>query len=228
MSSVRCPLVPASPSVPDSLAARLPFAVDDYPAAGRAFAAWRASGTNHDGETVKLWAYCYVQRHIYGRFAHERTGSAADVDDAIGRAYFDVLACFDRVAEPLRFAHYVSVICKRTVLGHRSRRQTTVDADDTVLPPDEDALPSPYAAEAVRADLDAALAELPDSLAEVAQLRYAEGLDYETIAERLGRPIASVRTYAARACARLRADPYLRAHHFDDLLPPGVDGQEAF
>lgn len=220
--------MPSPDSVPASLAANLPFAVDDYPAAGRAFAAWRASGTVRDGDAVKLWAYCYVQRHLYGRFARERTGSAADVDDAIGRAFFDVLACFDRVADPSRFAQYVSVICKRTVLGHRARRQFTVEADDSVLTPQEASLPSPYVSEAVRADIEAALEGLPASLVDVARLRYLEGMDYEAIAAHLGRPIASVRTYAARAGARLRADPYLRAHHFDDLLPPDVDGRTAF
>ncbi len=214
----------SSAAVPDSLAARLPFAVDDYPAAGRAFAAWRTSGTVADGEAVQLWAYCYVQRHLYGRFARERAGSASDVDDAISRAFLDVLAAFPRIADPTRFASYVSVICKRTVLGHRDRRQTTVEADDLVLPPEDAHECTPYAAEAIRADVEAALEDLPPSVVDVARMRYLDGLDYETIAARTGRPIASVRTYAARAAERLRTDPFLRAHHFDDLLPPGADG----
>lgn len=212
-------------AVPDSLAARLPFAVDDYPAAGRAFAAWRASGLAADGEAVQLWAYCYVQRHLYGRFARERWGSASDVDDAISRAFLDVVAAFPRITDPSRFASYVSVICKRTVLGHRDRRQTTVEVDDEVLPPQDADEADPFAAEAVRADIEAALAELPPSVVDVARMRYLDRLDYETIAARTGRPLASVRTYAARAAERLRADPFLRAHHFDDLLPPGADGQ---
>lgn len=207
---------------PDALAARLPFAVDDYPAAGRAFAAWRASGADADGETVKLWAYCYVQRHVWGRFARERTGGAADVDEAVSRAFLGVLRGMDHVDDPLRFPHYVSVVCKRTVLGHRVRRHDTVEATDAHLPPEDAALPSPYAAEAVRADVEVALATLPPSVGEVARLRFLDGLDYESIAARLGRPIASVRTYAARACARLRDDPFLRAHHFDDVAPPHI------
>lgn len=207
----------------DALARSLPFPVDDYAAAGRAFAAWREAGGQREGAaygTVTLWAYVYVQRHLAARFARERTSGPADLDDAITRAVEGFMEGLDRVDDPLRFPHYVSVICKNTVIGHRGRRRETVEADDETLPPDDEVTPAPFAAEVVRADVDAALADLPDSVREVARLRYVERLDYETIAERTGRPIASVRTYAARAGARLREDPHLRAHHYDDVLPP--------
>lgn len=212
----------------DALARGLPFPVDDYAAAGRAYAAWRDDGAHRHGaayETVSTWAYVYVQRHLAGRFARERTSGPADLDDAISRAFCSLMERLDRVDDPLRFAHYVSVVCKNTVIGHRGRRRETVEADDQTLPPADDApAPAPYAAEIVRADVEAALADLPDSVREVARLRYVDQLGYEAIAERTGRPIASVRTYAARAGARLREDPHLRAHHFDDVLPPMPHG----
>lgn len=211
----------------DDLARRLPFPVDDYVAAGRAYTAWREAGAVRDGpayESVSLWTYVYVQRHLAGRFARERTSGPADLDDAITRAFGSVMERLASIDDPPRFAHYVSVVCKNTVIGHRGRRRETVEADEHVLPPDEEVTPSPYVAEAVRADIAAALDDLPESVREVARLRYLDGLDYETIAERTERPIASVRTYAARAGARLRADPHLRAHHFDDVLPPMPTG----
>lgn len=208
---------------PDSMAARLPFAVDDYAAAGRAFAAWRESGADADKETVELWAYCYVQRHVIGRFARERTGGAADVDAAISRAYQQVTDSFDKVTQPLRFPHYVSVICKRVVLRHRDRRAFTVEADDAVLPPEDAVEASPYEEEAVRAAVHEAFSTLPPAVVEIARLRLLEDMDYDAIAERVGRPVPTVRTYVARAREALRADPVLRAHHFDDVLPPGAD-----
>lgn len=208
---------------PDDPARRLPFAVDDYAAAGEAFAAWRRSGHTADHDAVTLWAYCYVRRHLAARFAHERTSSPADFDAAMSRAFGAVLDGLGRVAEPERFPHYVSVICKRTVWRHREQRQVHVEADEGLLPGDDDAAPAPYASAVVRADVLAAIAALPHSLAEVARLRVVEGMDYEAIADATGRPIASVRTYAARAVARLRDDPRLRAHFYDDLLPPAPD-----
>lgn len=207
----------------DSLATRLPFAVDDYPAAGRAFAAWRESGADADKETVELWAYCYVRRHVIGRFARERTGGAADVDAAISRAYEQVTGSFHKIEQPLRFPHYVSVICKRVVLRHRDRRAFTVEADDAVLPRENAVEASPYEAEAVHAAVLDAFDTLPPAVVEIARLRLLEHLEYEEIAERVGRPVPTVRTYVARAREALRADPVLRAHHFDDVLPPGAD-----
>lgn len=207
----------------DSLAADLPFAVEDYPAAGRAFAAWRASGADADKRVVELWTYCYVQRHVVGRFARERTGGAADVEAAVSRAYDQARGAFDKVQEPLRFPQYVSVICKRVVLRNRTRRAFTVEADDTVLPPAEPAEASPYEAEAVRASVQAAFADLPPAVVEVARLRLLEEMDYEDIAERVGRPVPTVRTYVARARHALSGDLYLRAHRYDDVLPPGAD-----
>lgn len=209
---------------PDDPARRLPFAVDDYAAAGRAFAAWRRTGHVADRETVTLWAYCYVRRHLTARFARERTSSPADFDAAMSRAFAAVLDGLARIAEPERFPHYVSVICKRTVIRHREQRHVHVEADEDLLPAGDDAAPAPYAAAVVRADVLAAIDALPESLAEVARLRVVEEMDYEAIAEATGRPIASVRTYAARAVARLREDPRLRAHFYDDLLPPDADG----
>lgn len=211
----------------DDLARRLPFAVDDYEAAGRALAAWRLSGREADREPVTLWVYCYVQRHLYARFARERTGSPSDVDDAVGRTFAAVFDNLHRIDDPARFAHYVSVICKRAVWRHRERRGVLVEADEMHLPGLDDEASAPFAPAAVRADVEAALTRLPPSVAEVARLRVLDGLDYEAIAARTGRPIASVRTYFARAGARLREDPRLRAHYFDDVLPPMADGASA-
>ncbi len=207
----------------DALARDLPFPVDDYAAAGRTYAAWRDGGAARDGDayrTVSLWAYVYVQRHLAGRFARERTSGPADLDEAITRAFGSVMERLASVDDPTRFAHYVSVVCKNTVIRHRERRRETVEADDHVLPADDAVTPSPFAADVVRADVRAALDGLPESVREVARLRVLDGLDYDAIAARTGRPVASVRTYAARACARLREDPRLRDHHYDDVSPP--------
>lgn len=211
----------------DDLAATLPFAVDDYPAAGRAFARWRVSAARLDYDTVTLWAYCYTYRYLYTRFARERVGSASDIELALDQAYLRVMDNLNAVRQPAKFPHFVSVVCRRALLNHRSRRQTTVEMEDhTVSVP-----PAPPAGDYDRGlmehVLDRSISALPPAVAEVARMRLFGRMEYEAIAEATGHPTPTVRTYFSKARTRLREDPALRAYHFDDVLPPCIGGDGA-
>ena len=46
------------------------------------------------------------------------------------------------------------------------------------------------------------------------------------IAQATGYALPTVRTYASKAAARLGRVPELRAHFYDDVLPPGVLGAD--
>jgi len=59
--------------------------------------------------------------------------------------------------------------------------------------------------EALRADLEAAIAELPDKLKRPFVLREFDGLSYQDIADALGLPLNTVRTRILRARRALRA-----------------------
>ena len=200
----------------DALAAALPFAVDDYAAANAAFVAWReGSGARR---TVDLWAYCYVHRYVLTRFARETGGAPSDADVVTTKAYERILNGLDTVRDPGRFAQFVSVVCKNTLLNNRSRRRA-FDALDEALPaeaPERDAVDAGL----VRHTLAAAIAVLPEGIRETARLRFLEGLGYDALAERIGKEVPTARAYVSKAVRRLREDPALRALHFDDVLPP--------
>ena len=206
----------------DAIAARLPFAVDDYPAAGRAFARWRQTEDPADLDTVVTWAYCYTYRYFYVQFARERTMGPSDIDHAIDRAYGRVLGHLDAIREPLKFAHFVSVVCKRTLLNHRSRRRETVVADEWTTPPVDEVGAAGYDRHLVRVVLGEAIDALPAAIRGIARMRLLDGMAYEDISEETGRPTPTVRTYVSKALARLRQRDDLRALYFDDMLPPGL------
>ncbi len=206
----------------EAIASRLPFAVDDYAAAGAAFARWKDSRRDEDLRTVEIWSYCYTYRYFYAKFARERVGGASDLDAAIDKAYVRVLTHLDSVRNPLKFAHFVSVICKRTLLNHRSRRRETVEVMEDMAPT-RSAGASDYDGHLVRHVLAAAIGALPDAIRDIARMRLLDGMEYEAIAEETGRPTPTVRTYVSKAVARLREDEDLRALYFDDLLPPSVE-----
>lgn len=211
----------------DSVAGHLPFAVDDYPAAGEAFARWRRTEADADRHTVELWAYCYTLRYFYTQFARERTSGVSDLDAVVDTAYGRILGHLDRVREPLRFAAFVSVVCKRTLLNHRTRRRPTTEVDEHTAP----TLPADAAAvhdgRIVRDALVRAVDGLPEALREIARMRLLDQAPYEQIAEATDRPLPTIRTYVSKAVARLREDPHLRAFYYDDVLPPGMEHEES-
>ena len=194
--------------------------MDDYDAAGVTFARWRETRDDHDKRSIEIWAYCYVQRYFTIRFLRERTTSPSDIDLVISRAFERILTNLETVRDPLKFAGFVSVICKRALLNHRGRRKDTVEAEDHVIVPTRADEADAYDGALARRVIVAALAHLPDSTRQIAQWRLLEEKEYEWISEQTGRPIATVRTYVSKALTILRSDDRLRALHFDDLLPP--------
>lgn len=207
------------------LVARLPFAVDDAAAAGRAFAEGRA-GDERAREHADLWAYVWMVRYTTRKFATERAGGASDLDAVQTRAYEGIVKAAAGVADPLKFPSYVSVVCKNALLSHRERRRTTVEADDTTLAPvlDDDRYEGDGAV--VRRDLAEAVGTLPPAVRDVARMSLLDGRSFEEIAEATGHPLPTVRTYVSKANARLRESPLLRAHFYDDVLPPGALGDD--
>ena len=206
---------------PAPFSAGLPFKVDDANAANDAFARGRA-GDPAARRLADIWAYTYVLRYMARAFARERFGDASDVDAVEDRVLRNLPRVWERVDSPDKFAHYVMKMCKNALLTHRARRKTTVEADDTTLPPDVDDERHAHDAVVVRRDVAAAIAELPDAVRVVAEMKVLGGMSFEEIAHATGHPLPTIRTYASKANARLREHPTLRAHAFDDVLPPSA------
>lgn len=208
------------------LTASLPFGLDDIDAANEAFATGRGGDDLARGN-ADLWAYAYTLRYMQRKFARERFGSASDRDIAETNAVEAIAKAWDSVEDTAKFASYIAVSCKRALLTHRRRRKLTVEADDLTLEPIRDDERIATDGVIVRHDIAAAIADLPPSVQVVARMRFLDDMDYEAIAEATGHPLPTVRTYANKAVKRLRDHGLLRAHHYDDVLPPSAVGSDS-
>lgn len=206
-----------------ALTRRLPFPLEDFEAVNRTFCRWRAQQEDQDLEVLEVWLYCYVQRFVVVRLLHLGPLGAGEADRIIGMIY-DRARDFDKVAEPERFTHWLSVVCKNTYIN-ALRRRYQPDALDELSQADIQVDDEPSLYELDRAHLRHALVEafqaLPPSLRSVARMRLLKRRTYDEIAAATGHPLPTVRTYAAKAIRRLREDPNLRAAgQALDLLPP--------
>ncbi|MEM0961617.1 MAG: sigma-70 family RNA polymerase sigma factor [Bacteroidota bacterium] len=211
-----------SPDRFDSLADKLPFAVDDYDTVREVYVRWRLQRAASDLETIQTWSYLYALRYLYARFRTERTGASSDLDMAVLRAVQRIYRSLESVRDPERFPQFVSVICRRVLLSHRERRRELAEINDYDAP--VEALEAEgYDRQLVRHVLQQAIERLPASLRTIARMRLIDECPYDDIAEATGHPVPTVRTYVSRSLSRLRQDPDVRALYPRAGEPPGND-----
>ena len=202
----------------DSLAARLPFAIDESDRVNEAFAAYmtapvRAPRKREHRKTVDLWTYCYVRRYFLIKFMKESRFRASELDLVVERTFRKVEEARGRIEHHNRYAQWVSVVCRNTFINFVTRRQTVThlevhhdEAIDTGSPMDLD-----VNAAALHAALQRAIGELPTYLQATARMRFVENLSNEEIGRIVGKRSPTVRSYVHKIKKRFRADGELRA-----------------
>jgi RNA polymerase sigma factor (sigma-70 family) len=197
----------------DRLARRLPFALDAVDEAGAAFARWRLLGRERDRRTVDLWTYCYIRRYFLVRFAREPSFGVSELEDVVEKAFRRVEEGRATLREPERYARWTTVVCRRTYLNFVSRRRELMPVDRIAEPEaDGPSAETLHDRAGTMRVLVAAVERLPAFLRPYARLRFVDGLEYEEIADRTGRPVPTVRAYAHKAILRFRADGRLMRH----------------
>ncbi len=193
-----------------TLTQHLPFDLDDYGAANRAFAQWQVSRAPADLRTVDLWAYLYLRWYFLGKFAHSRNLPSTDLDELLTAVFKRVQDKRDSVRG--EFASWVSVVCKNAFRNYLTRRRKiyTLSDETAARLPGDDLDDEALDAEPTTAALHEAFERLPDFLRVVARRRLLEGQDYEAMSAEFDRPVPILRSYVNKALTRLRADPALR------------------
>lgn len=200
---------PASESL-RALADKLPFGLDEAEQAGAAFRAWREDGTGQ--RTVDLWTYCFVHRYFLVKFVFRPGHPASDLDELIARAYRKVEQKREGVEQPVRYAHWVSVVCKNTYLNYLRRARPTASLHEEGAPPLTTEAPAAGVDLGLaRKVVERAIGRLPAYLQQVARLRFLEECSYQEISARTDTAVPTARTYAARARRRLQEDPRVQA-----------------
>lgn len=214
LSDPAIPLHLSRPSRLNVLARGLPFAVDDFEAAGDAFVRWCEHRSMKDLRTVELWTYCYTIWYFHAKFARERTSGVSDLDAALDRSYDRVMTSLQTVREPKLFPHFVSVVCKNVLRNHRTRRREIIEMHENMSLIVETGAHA-YDQVLVRQALSRAIAAMPAAIRDIGRMRLLEERSYQEIADVTERPIASVRTYVSKVKRRLRDNPDVRALYED-------------
>jgi RNA polymerase sigma factor (sigma-70 family) len=195
----------------DTVAAQLPFHLDDTLQANEAFRRWREHNDPHAHRTVQLWTYCYIRRYFTIKFLRDVTSTPTDVDELVTQAWDKVEQGHGTIHNVSRYASWVSVVCRRSFIDYLKAKQrrpsTTVldeqrheQADEVPEAPDPEIVPTVLAC----------IQRLPDFLRQVTHLRLIDNLSYEEISLRTQRPVPSIRTFLSKALQRLRDDEQLR------------------
>lgn len=192
---------------------RLPFSVDDTDAANETFRRWKEEENPDAKRLADLWTYCYVCRYFLAKSARGTFNNPSDADELTTRAYRKVQRNRDGVREATRYASWVSVVCKNTLLNYtrRNRYSESIESKDRITLTSEK---KNAVAEVgfVHEAFAEAIERLPAYLQEPARLYFLENREFEEISEAVGKPVATVRTYKHKAMKQLRSDDRLREY----------------
>lgn len=186
---------------------RLPFRLDALDEVGALFERWLARPEEGDEYLLTLWTYCYVRRYFLVRFAREPSFTGGELEEVVEVTYRRIEENKRQIRSPVRYARWVVVVCRNTYFSFVTRRPQRLSIDVIAEPAAEvDDLEAWHEGAGLRTALEAAVDRMPSFLRPYATLKFLEGLEYEVLAVRMGRDVATVRTYVHRALARLRKD----------------------
>jgi RNA polymerase sigma factor (sigma-70 family) len=197
----------------ESVAARLPFAIDESHRVNETFAAYMHADRVEDKRLVDLWTYCYVRRYFLIKFIKQTRFRASELDHLVERTYRKVERSRHAIKQHDRYAQWVSVVCRNTFINFVARRKQVVAlksqhdvAEEPVKMDDVD-----VNAAALHASLLHAIVQLPPFRQATARMRFVENLSNEEIARIVGKRPATVRAYVHKICTRFRRDKGLKA-----------------
>jgi RNA polymerase sigma-70 factor (ECF subfamily) len=145
------------------------------------------------------------------RYAYRLTGTVADAEDLTQQTFLTAQAKLDQLREPAAARGWLCTIVRHAYLRTRRQPQRTQPLWDAAEPWSD---PSPP--EAIdEAELQAAIAALPEEFRTPVILFYFEGFTYKDIAQHLQIPVGTVMSRLSRAKG------YLRDRLTDDVPAAG-------
>lgn len=146
-------------------------------------------------------------------FCHRRVGDPHLAEEFAQETFIQAFQALARLEHPYRIYPWLTVIARRLIIDHQrreARRRREIVLDQPV-PPSPDEL---WVAQAEAQEVRAALERIRARHREVLYLRDCEGLSYEEVAERIGRPVTTVPPLLHRARLALRRE-YLAVTQHD-------------
>ena len=133
------------------------------------------------------------------------TGNSNDVNDLMQEAFMKAFLKIGLYDPKYDFGAWIYTIARNTLVDHLRRRADDVAIDERFRAP---AATTPTPEESViisqtRAHFEASLDELSVEYRRIIEMRFLEEYSYEEIAEKLGRPLNTIKTQIRRAKAQV-------------------------
>ena len=165
-----------------------------------------------DAELVELaskgdqqaFEYLFTRyREAIERLFEQRLNDKDTAGDLLQETFIKVYLHLGDYSPAYTFGQWVYTIARNTLVDHLRRRADDISIDERFLAP---AASTPTPEESViigqtRAHFEASLEELSEEYRRIIEMRFLEEYSYEEIAERLGRPMNTVKTQIRRAKA---------------------------
>lgn len=137
------------------------------------------------------------------RLFEQRSGGKDIASDLLQETFIKVYLHLSNYSPNYTFGQWVYTIARNTLVDHLRRRSDDVHIDETFRSP---AATTPTPEESViisqrKAHFDASLNELSEDYRQIIEMRFLDECSYEEIAERLNKPINTVKTQIRRAKA---------------------------
>jgi len=133
-------------------------------------------------------------------------GNSDDVDDVLQNVYIKMYRGLGGFRGESRLSTWIYQIARNEAINAaRKRRPGGTPVDEVVLPAGEDANPeAAYGRQELSEQMEEAMAGMDDNYRMVLELRYMGERSYEEIAEAMGLPIGTVKTYIYRGKVQLK------------------------
>ena len=124
-------------------------------------------------------------------------------DDLLQETFIKVYLHLADYSESYTFGQWVYTIARNTLVDHLRRRAGDVSIDEKFIAPMA-TTPSPEESVIINqrtAHFEASLNEIPEDYRQIIEMRFLDEYTYEEIAEKLGRPLNTIKTQIRRAKA---------------------------
>ena len=142
-------------------------------------------------------------REALTRLFEQRLDDKAIASDLLQETFIKVYLHLDSYSKSYTFGQWIYAIARNTLVDHLGRRADDISIDERFRSP-QATTPTPEESVIIRqsnSHFYAALEELSEEYRRVIQMRFLDEYSYEEIAEKLGKPINTIKTQIRRARA---------------------------
>ncbi|MBQ5736653.1 MAG: sigma-70 family RNA polymerase sigma factor [Alistipes sp.] len=173
--------------------------IDDYIVATDAHLVKLASAGDQQAFEYLFTRY----RDALTRLFEQRMGDRDMASDLLQETFIKVYLHLDQYSSNYTFGQWIYTIARNTLVDHLRRKADDIPIDERFRSPQATS-PSPEESVIINQSHNhfyAALDELSEEYRQIIQMRFIEEYSYEEMAEKLGKPINTIKTQIRRARA---------------------------